>query len=269
MTYRELCHLFANAGIPDAKGEARLLFCSLSGISPARLLADPGTAFADERLAALAAQRCEGTPLQYLLGEAYFYGERYRVSPQVLIPRPDTEILVEKAIRDLPVGVFADLCTGSGCVAISVLSHRPELTAHAFDISEGALEIARENAKDNGVEDRISFFKRDLLSEPLPQRYAGILSNPPYIPSSTVPTLSREVQKEPILALDGGEDGLIFYRHFLSTLRENLLPGGSFFFEIGYDQEEAILALGKEMGYRAFVLRDLSQNPRCAVLTPQ
>ncbi len=185
-------------------------------------------------------------PLAYLLGEWYFYEEVYRVSPACLIPRPETEHLVEEAIRLLPPGGrFADLCTGSGCIAVSVLAHRPDVSALAVDLSKEALALAAENASRNGVGDRISFLAADLLKEnPLgEQTFDLIVSNPPYIRSDILPTLDKEVLAEPSIALDGGPDGLVFYRALLGRFLKNIKPGGALLCEIGYDQGEALRAL--------------------------
>ena len=205
-----------------------------------------------------------GEPLAYVIGEWYFYGLTFLLDSSCLIPRPDTEHVVDKAIEVLPKGgFFIDLCTGSGCIAVSVLKHRPDLTALGIDISEGALAKARENAAKNGVGDRLTLIQGDvfkLTGERLPLCDA-IISNPPYIRSDVVPTL--EVAKsEPVSALDGGEDGLDFYRHILSELAFALKKDGAFIFEIGYDQAEQILDLAKENGASGSVFKDYGGNDR-------
>ena len=185
-------------------------------------------------------------PLAYILGEWYFYNEVYTVSPACLIPRPETEHLVDELIHRLPQNArFADLCTGSGCIAISTLAARPDLSAVAVDISEEALALANENAVRNGVADRITFRQADILKEdPLADdTFDAIVSNPPYIVSDVIPTLSCEVLAEPHIALDGGKDGLIFYRHLISSYSHHVRPDGFMLFEIGYDQGEALQAL--------------------------
>ena len=194
---------------------------------------------------------------------------RYLVTPDVLIPRPDTECLVEYAVRNLPRGArFADLCTGSGCIAISTLANRPDTSAVAVDISEKALAVARENAARNRVSDRIAFLCADVLS-PLPVAALGkldaILSNPPYIAREIIETLAPEVRREPLLALDGGKDGLDFYRAMLAYL-PTLVPNGMILFEIGYDQEIAITRLAEDAGLACEVRRDYGENPRVAIL---
>ncbi len=208
-------------------------------------------------------------PLAYILGEWYFYGETYHVTPDVLIPRSDTEILVETAIQRIPRGgVFADLCTGSGCIAVSVLCHRPDLTAAAVDISDSALKIAQENAVINGVGSRIEFINGDITSDGFAESllhnrtFDALLSNPPYIMSEIIGKLESEVLAEPRIALDGGHDGLRFYRA-LKQLREKILKfDGITLLEIGYDQAESLLHLfcGGE------ILKDYSGNNRVFVI---
>ena len=216
-------------------------------------------------------------PLAYLLEEAVFYDETYRVTPACLIPRPDTERLVEEAIHRIPEGgVFADLCTGSGCVAISILAHRPDLSAFATDISEDALALAAENAKRNGVSDRLTLRKADLLRGEIPTPEGGalldaIVSNPPYIARQVIATLAPEVQKEPRIALDGGEDGLEFYRVLLSESGRVIKPQGWLMMEIGYDQGDALRSLCAALVSKeseVIVKRDYGGNDRVVLLRP-
>ena len=269
MTLRELTATLSAAGIENASHEARVLFCHFGGFTNASLVGENPSldvpAFADA-----VERRLAREPLQYILGEACFFRETYEVSPDCLIPRADTELLVEEAIARLPLGGrFADLCTGSGCIAISVLASRTDLTADAYDISEGALALARRNAEGNGVEKRLTFYRRDLTAEAPDGIYDAILSNPPYIASHVIDTLSPEVGREPRLALDGGDDGLVFYRTILSYAGAHLAPAGFLLFEIGYDQEEAIRCLAAARGYACEIRRDLGGNPRLAYLTKQ
>lgn len=205
-----------------------------------------------------------GEPLAYIIGEWYFYDETYKVTPDCLIPRPETEHLVEWLIKNLPENAcFADLCTGSGCIAISTLVHRKDVTAVALDISEKALKIAKENAKLNGVSDRISFICGDVLGcSPLgEQKFDAIASNPPYIQSAVIDTLSEQVKNEPRIALDGGSDGLDFYRVLFDRLRSNVLDGKPIICEIGYDQGEIL----KEL-FGCQIMKDYSGNDRIAIL---
>ncbi len=204
-------------------------------------------------------------PLAYILGEWYFYSETYKVSPNCLIPRPETEHLVDELIKSIPKnGRFADLCTGSGCVAISTLVHRPDITAVAVDISHEALELAKENALLNGVSDRITFINEDVLSGNVlgNEIYDCIASNPPYIVSEVIDTLEPEVLMEPRIALDGGRDGLDFYRILYTEYKNNVKHGGYIICEIGYDQGGVLADL-----YGCEIKKDYSGNNRVAKLT--
>ena len=209
-----------------------------------------------------------GEPLAYVIGEWYFYGLTFALNSECLIPRPDTEHTVERAIRDIPRGgSFIDLCTGSGCIAVSVLKHRPDLRAYAAEISHKACLMARKNAEMNGVADRLTLIEGDIfeLSCGDIPKFDTVISNPPYIRSDVVPTL--EVAKsEPTMALDGGRDGLDFYRHILKNFPAALKEGGEFIFEIGYDQAEDIRDLAEENGMDALILKDYGGNDRVAVV---
>ena len=227
-------------------------------------MADRGREFASAALEEAVAARAARVPLQYIIGETAFFGERYTVNPSVLIPRSDTECLVEEAIARIPQGVcFGDLCTGSGCIAISTLAHRPDLTAIAADLSPEALAVAMENATLNGVDERLAFLRADLLKKPPPRlaRLSVILSNPPYIATDVLGSLEAEVCAEPRMALDGGEDGLLFYKALLDHYSPSL-----FLLEIGYDQGRAVCTLGEEKGYRATLRKDAGGCDRVVIL---
>ncbi len=267
MKYSELTARLGAANIPSPAFEARLLLSHYAALSDTEiLLGDPE---ADSpMLTDAVSRRIQGEPLAYILGETEFFRERYLVTPDVLIPRPDTECLVEYAVSHLPPRArFADLCTGSGCIAISILKSRPDTTAIALDLSERALAVAKQNAELNGVADRLTFMQADVL-QPVSGlgRLDAAISNPPYIASEVIPALSREVRHEPMLALDGGADGLAFYRAMLSYLPK-LVSGGTILFEIGYDQEKDIHRLAEAAGLRCEVRRDFGGNPRVALLT--
>ena len=272
MTCKDIEVRLVAAGIEAAATEAKRLFSHFSGLSLAALLADRNADCADPALEAAVCRREAREPLAYIVGEAWFYGERYRVSPACLVPRQETELLVEYAINHLPEGtLFADFCTGSGCIAISVLAHRPDLRAHAYDISPDALALARENAAANGVADRVEFFCADLLKKGgvcRERRYDMIISNPPYLTAQDMRTAQAELAYEPSLALAGGEDGLTFYRYFLENYRENLACGAPFLFEIGAAQGEDLLALGEAHGFAVEILPDYAGLDRVAVLKP-
>ena len=252
MTEQEVREALTRGGIENAALEATLLCETFSG----------------EALATALARRLAQYPLQYILGKWWFYRECYEVSPACLVPRSDTELLVEEAIRRLPPSAhFLDLCTGSGCVAISTLANRPDLTACAVDLFEETLALAARNAARNGVADRITLERADVLLPPtVPTRFDAILSNPPYIPNAVVPTLQREVQYEPAAALCGGTDGLDFYRSILKNWQTVLKKDGFLLLEIGYDQANALRALAAQYGRSATVMRDLGGNDRVVLL---
>ncbi|MBQ9735819.1 MAG: peptide chain release factor N(5)-glutamine methyltransferase [Clostridia bacterium] len=265
MTFRELSSRLAHAGIPTPEVDARLLLAHFFDVSAAALYAFPERDYDAKVLEDAVLRRLAREPLQHILGEAFFFDERYAVSPDCLIPRADTELLVEEACARLPKGArFADFCTGSGCIALSVLLHREDTRAVAVDVSPRALAVAKKNAARMLLEERVDFFEADLLSDaPLPFPIPDcILSNPPYIPSDVIPTLAPEIAFEPALALDGGEDGLVFYRTLLSRFSPRL-----FLFEIGYDQGDAVSALGEAAGYTVTVRQDAGGCDRLVVLT--
>lgn len=267
MKLSELSCRLAAAGVEEATLEARLLFRAFSGLAPAAMLGcDPECD--DPALAEALSRRCAREPLAYILGEVPFYRSTLRVTPECLIPRSDTERLVELAVERLPRGAsFLDLCTGSGAVAVTVLAERTDTCAVATDISEGALAVAAENAARLGVSDRLTLLRSDLLSETPEGEFDAILSNPPYIRTAVVDTLSPEVGREPRLALDGGRDGLLFYRRIL-TLTALLRPHGFFLLECGYDQEEEMAALAAECGLSFSPYRDYGGRFRGCLLTP-
>ncbi len=269
MKLSELTAALTNGGIENARHEARLMFAHFGYFPPASLVGcdpDLDTPALKEALV----RRLRREPLQYILGEVAFYNETYRVTPDCLIPRADTELLVEWAVTLLPRGArFADLCTGSGCIAISTLASRTDTTADAYDISEGALRLAEENAVRNGVKERFHICQCDLLTTPLDGIYDALLSNPPYIVRDVVDTLAPEVQFEPRIALDGGKDGMNFYRALLTNNLAHLVPYGYVLFEIGYDQAETITCLAKAHHMTCRIKRDLGGNPRLAILQKQ
>ena len=271
MTYRELCQKLTDAQIEDAQFDATVLMEHYLGIGYFTIRSAPERDYTSDALEAAVARRCAREPLQYILGEWDFYRQTYEVSPDCLIPRSDTEILVGEAIRRLPQGArFADLCTGSGCIAISTLAERPDTQAVAVDKFTATLALAERNAVRNGVRERFTPMLADVLDEqfcPSPDPLDAILCNPPYIVTSVLQALAPEVKAEPIAALDGGEDGLIFYRRLLETQQRSLKPDGFFLFEIGYDQADALVSLGKSHGFTdTRVLRDHGGNDRVVYL---
>ena len=267
MTKAELIKRLAAGGSDEAQAEAKMILTELFGASAQTQLLEPEREYSDEVLEPLLQRRAEHEPLAYILGYAYFCDEKYYLSTDTLIPRADTEMLVETAVGALRnKGRFVDLCTGSGCVAISTLARRPDLSAIAIDISEGACEMAKKNARENGVADKLEVRIADVKDIPLTEKYDAILSNPPYIRRDVIDTLSAEVLHEPRIALDGGEDGMDFYRFMISEYEKHLEAGGFFAFEIGYDQTDLITEIAEEHDMDCMVLRDYSDNPRVAVI---
>lgn len=267
MKLAEVAERLAAAGIESARHDARELFCAFGGYSG---YIPPDAECDTDELSDAVSRREKREPLQYIVGKVGFYREEYMVNESVLIPRADTEHLVDYAVKHIPEGEsFIDLCTGSGCVAISTLKNTTDTTATAIDISQGALEVARENARLNGVFDRITVKEGNVL-EPLgePHSYFAVLSNPPYVTEAAYAELAQEIYREPRLAFVGGEDGGDFYRAIIPEAQKMIKPEGFIALEIGYDQRELILALAAAHGMRAEIIRDYSGNDRVAVLRP-
>lgn len=272
MTYRELKNtikekLTATSG-EFSDYEAMLLLTRVSGLDRAAYLARMGeeAVFDAAALDSMIARRITGEPLAYILGETVFAGCRIFVSPACLVPRADTEFVFEKAAERLhPGSRAADLCTGSGCIAVAI-AKMTGCPVEAFDLSEEALVLAERNARENGVEKQVLFRRADVLADPLTGTYDRIVSNPPYIRTDVIDGLSREVRREPRLALDGGADGLTFYRAILSYAPSHLKRDGAIVFEIGYDQGDALCDLSREIGMTCEIFRDYGGNPRVAKL---
>jgi release factor glutamine methyltransferase len=214
-------------------------------------------------------RRRSGEPIQYITGEAEFFGLPFRVTRDVLIPRPETEHVVEKVI-ELAAGMarpqIVDVGTGSGAIAVSVAAKIPSAAIAAIDISAAALDLARENAKRNGVTDRIRFLDGNLLAPVSEEKFDFVVSNPPYVPETDRTSLSVEVREyEPGLALFAGADGLAVYRRLIPAAYDALVPSGWIVLEIGYGQQEAIRTLLAESGFAEIAFTaDLQRIPRVA-----
>ena len=212
----------------------------------------------------------QGIPLQHITNMQEFMKMRFYVDENVLIPRQDTEILVEEVIRiakKINAKKILDLCTGSGAIAVSLAKYIKNSEITAVDISKNALNIAKLNAKNNEVEEKITFIQSDLFKNVKKEKYDIIVSNPPYIKKDILKKLDREVQKEPEIALDGGYDGLDFYRKIINTADEYLKFHGYLCFEIGYDQKEEVEELIREQGkyIETYCKKDLCDNDRIIV----
>lgn len=240
------------AGIEEALLDARLLLEEVCGTDRNTLLAHGEQEVTEEQnecYVNFIGQRSRHIPLQHIIGWQEFMGLRFKVSPAVLIPRQDTETLVEEAMRHLHDGMhILDMCTGSGCILLSLLRYSNDCEGVGSDLSEEALAIAEENASSLGL--GAEFVQSDLF-EKIEGKYEIIVSNPPYIRSGDISGLMEEVREhDPLMALDGGEDGLCFYRKIIAQAGEYLYPGGMLFFEIGCDQAQAVSQDMIRAGYR-------------------
>ena len=269
MTYSEAVHkakcCLEQHEVPDPGIDALLLLQFVCGITRAHYYAVREDRMPEEefdRYMELIQRRSARIPLQQLTGEQQFMGLPFHVSEDVLTPRQDTESLVEEALkRARPGAKILDLCTGSGCILISLLKLGPDLEGTGSDLSEKALEIAAENAEMNKVE--VSFVQSDLFAR-IPGTFDMIVSNPPYIVSSVIGSLMEEVRDhEPLMALDGGTDGLDFYRRIVPESVDHLNPGGWLIVEIGYDQGDLVRSIFVDHQYKDIdVIRDLGGNDR-------
>jgi release factor glutamine methyltransferase len=260
---------------PDLKDHARhdaeLLLLHHLDITRAQLLANPTRELAPTQLAAYEAaitRRLTNEPIQYITGTQEFYGLPFHVTPAVLIPRPETELLVEAVLKHLPVNDYlriADIGTGSGILAITLAIHLPHTQITALDISPEALAIARHNAETHQVADRIHFIESDLLSAIPRGAFDAIVSNPPYVPTTDRQTLHPQVRDhEPAQALFAGPVGLDIYTRLIPQARDVLIPGGLLALEIGHGQSEAIRQL--LAGWHDIsILNDLQDIPRTAL----
>ena len=273
---RFLTAQFRGAGIESADIDARLLLMHATGLSRSDLIAfDQNVLSSDiiKTIQNLAARRIGGEPVDHILGRREFYGREFKVTQDVLSPRPETEMLVEAAldiIASNPAAHILDLGTGSGAILISILAQAEQASGTAIDISEAALDIAKENAKTRDVDARIEF-GLGAWFEPIKARYDIIISNPPYITKPAMETLSAEVKNfDPHLALSGGDDGLEAYREIISKAKKFLKPKGQVILEIGFDQRASVEDLLKEAGFsKVTTTKDLAGYDRmvCAALT--
>ncbi|WP_457089250.1 peptide chain release factor N(5)-glutamine methyltransferase [Microvirga sp. P5_D2] len=271
---KELRQILAQAGFETAALDARLLLLTALGISATDLVIHPDASLTPQHeqiLADFTRRRLAHEPVARIVGEREFWGLPFRLSPETLVPRPDTETVVATVLELLPNRQAAmrivDFGTGSGCILVSLLHELPQATGLGIDLSESALRTARENAWVNGVGER-SCFAASRWADALSGSFDLIVSNPPYIASPVISTLDEEVRRhDPLLALDGGRDGLAPYRILLGEAERLLAPGGLLAVEIGYDQEEALRSLAGANGLETLrVAHDLSGHPRCVAM---
>lgn len=266
MTLSRAVEILKNAGVENPLYDARQIFSKIGNI-PMEQLVLGGEVEDGSPAATAVAKRAERIPLEYLIGYTDFYKEQYIVTEGCLIPRDDTECLVDFAVKNIPEGaLFIDLCTGSGCIALSVLNNTKDTVAIAADISDSALDIARKNADRLKLSERVSFIKADVLEAPIAERCFALLSNPPYVTDGEYPTLTPEIHNEPKIAFVGGEDGLEFYKRITALYRNLVDDFGFIAFEIGYGQAEALKKIAKDNRMRCEILTDLSGLDRVAVL---
>lgn len=260
MTYRECyeqgCRTLQAAGIEEAALDARLLLEAVCGTDRNNLLVhgeQPVAPEAEEKYLNWIRQRAEHIPLQQLTGEQDFMGLTFSVNEHVLIPRQDTEILVEEVLKELHDGMrVLDMCTGSGCILLSLLHYSNDCEGLGVDLSAEALEVAGRNVLKVLTPEKAEhahFLQSDLF-EKVEGKFEIIVSNPPYIASAEVEKLMPEVRDhEPRMALDGTEDGLYFYRRIIEEAGKHLVSSGMLYFEIGYDQGQAVSELMRTEGY--------------------
>jgi len=263
---RRAWNVLKAAGIANPVREADWLLAHVLGLPSHALLLEGERAVSArqaERSWALIRRRASHEPLQYLLGTQEFRGLDMAVTPDVLIPRPETELLVEETLRAIARVSgprLADVGTGSGCIAVAVVRERPDATVYALDISAPALAVARANAIRHGTFDRIRFIQTDLLeafSARARERFDVIVSNPPYIPVGELDGLQPEVAHyEPRMALAAGSDGLTYHRQLLREVPTFLKPGGCLIMELGYGQADSVMSLARSSGaYDSVVCR--------------
>ncbi len=262
---RQTASAFRQAGIPDPEVDASLILSYVTGREPLDLRLDMTTLLSDDmmqRFQQLAAQRLTRRPLQYLLGRQSFLGRDFFVNESVLIPRPETELLAEKAIQTLkhlsdhPAAL--DLCCGSGALAVSMALDVPNAVVTAVDLSTDALSVAKYNAEHLHAD--VYFLQGDLFAPVHDMQFDVIVSNPPYIPSEECKELQAEVMQEPMLALDGGKDGLDFYRRIAHEAADHLLPGGVLLLEVGYGMAKTVAAM--LTNYTVQIHEDYQHIPR-------
>lgn len=270
MNYNDILQRLSTISSDEYEFEARLLVEAFTDKKISYIMTHRSEDIESEALTLAIARRENREPIQYILGKWDFYRQSYVVDENCLIPRADTEILVEKAIELLPTGArFVDLCTGSGCIAISILCERSDLSAVMVDKFEKTLALAKRNSDLNGVSDRVDPMLFDVLTEDTnldTMSFDAIISNPPYIRPEVIETLAKEVRYEPYAALCGGDDGLIFYRKIVSDYSRFLKKDGFFLFEIGYDQAEQIKEIAEDNGFSCDIVKDYSANDRVAIL---
>ncbi len=270
--YLDVRQQFHGAGLPNPTMEARELVCCASGKSREELSRD-GRLYVPEaverQVRRLAQRHLDGEPVAYLIGEWEFYGLPLDISESVLIPRPDTEVLVDRALAYLKTAGdvrVLDLCAGSGCIGLALAKHTPAARVVLGELDEGALRICRQNIRRNDLTGRVVSMQMNALEKPPAHlgEFDAIVSNPPYIPDGDIAGLDRSVREyEPHMALRGGEDGLDFYRAITKNWTAALRIGGRLLFEVGIGQADEVLRIMRSAGFGDLeVTPDLQGIPR-------
>ena len=266
MTLNEAINTLKAAGIENPEFDARELFCHFGSFKRHEIISR-NMSLDDTVISKPIAERAMRKPLQYIIGSVGFYRENYTVTPDCLIPRQDTEILVDFAVKNIPDSeTFIDICTGSGCIAISTLKNTKNTSCTAIDISAGAIAVAKKNAEDNGVSGRVEFLLCDALKYTPDKKIFAVLSNPPYVTEEEYQRLDAELYCEPKIALVGKDSGLEFYKKIVPLVKEKLKPCGFIAFEIGKNQARALEQIAEENSMSAEIIKDFSGLARVAVL---
>lgn len=267
MVISELVRECADKLTENSHFEAELIVMNVLGIDRTHLITDGRRYVSEEKLKKvqkMLERRIYGEPLQYILGETEFMSLPFKTGRGVLIPRSDTETLAETVIgRIKGKKKILDICCGSGCIGISVVHYCPDAVADMIDISDDALKLSAENAVLNGADKRVNIFKMDILKEYPEEKYDAVISNPPYIETDAVDMLDPVVKDyEPRIALDGGDDGLKFYRRLADILPKIMKDGGLAAFEIGYNQGKSVSELMGKYLNNVEIIKDLCGNDR-------
>jgi len=255
----------------EALREVRMILGHILGVRPLDVYLSLEREIPEERFRKALAKRMRGVPLAYILGQVEFYGRVFRVEPGALIPRPETEVLVETVLaEDLPPGPLLELGVGSGVVLLTLLAEDLSRWGVGVDVSPLALRLTRRNAEDLGLAERTFLVRGDWLSPLAPRRrFAALVTNPPYVAEEEWAELPAEVRDhEPREALWGGPEGLVFIRRTIVEGPPFLRPGGKIFLEIGYNQKDRVRELCEERGFAVRFVPDLSGTFRVAVVTP-
>lgn len=269
--YLKYLDVFRKYNIDFPENEVRFLICEMLGISSAEYFIRYDDTIEDGLITEIenaASKRLEGEPLQYIIGLWDFFGRTFNVGKGVLIPRPETELLcveIMKVLEKKNNAVVFDLCSGSGCIGLTLKCEYPGINLYMIEKSEDALYYLRKNSSSLCPDNNCTVIKGDILNlddfRHLPEADI-IVSNPPYIRSDEVPFLQKEVTFEPKMALDGGKDGLIFYRYIIEKWSELLKADGEFYFEIGEDQGAEVSAILNNIGFDSRVLKDYNNHDR-------